>query len=364
MPSVSVAGRAAIAESEIIPALERFICKYLVLPDKTALPLACWTAATYLYERFDTFPYLSILSPAKQCGKTRLAEVLSCVALNPILTGGMSEAALFRLVDRGNCTLLLDEAEALKDKKNERSQALVSILNSGYRQGEYVYRCQPPKMELIPFSVYGPKAVIAIGSLPDTIFDRSIVIRMRRRKSEEEIGRFLSRRAKAESEPIRAALEGISQSRARDVASVYEQLPTFHELSDRDDEIWQALLAVCAVLAPERIGELRQAAVALSRAKAKADTDDSLPLKLLADIVSILEMFDAMNIASADLLSRLKELEASPWSEPGRGAISKPSVSAKKTLPHLFGPRKSVAPAHVNFLSLRCTGHAFLHLAR
>ena len=177
--------------------LAQFVCKYLVLPERVALPLACWTAATYFHETFDTFPYLSVISPAKRSGKTRLAEVLSYVALNPVLTTGISEAALFRLVDRGNCMLLLDEAEALKDKRNERSQAIVSILNAGYRQGAYVYRCGPTKHDLQSFSVFGPKAVIAIGQLPETVFDRSIVIRMRRKKAGEVVGRFLSRRAKA-----------------------------------------------------------------------------------------------------------------------------------------------------------------------
>lgn len=307
---------AAIDEGGIIPALEGFLTRYLVLPLKTALPLAVWTAATYMYERFDTFPYLSVLSPAKRCGKTRLAEAPGCIALNPILTTGISEAALFRLVDRGGCTLLLDEAEALKEKKNERSQAIVSILNAGYRQGAFVYRCVPPKHKLQPFSVFGPKVVIAIGTIPDTVFDRSIVIRMRRRKAGEEIGRFLSRQAKAESEPIRALLEKISQRRGQDVANVYENLPAVHDLSDRDEEIWQALFAVCADLAPERITELRQSAVALS--KAEADADDSLAMKLLTDIGTILSDTGDTNIPSAELVAKLKDLEESPWGEPGR----------------------------------------------
>ncbi|MBI2817832.1 MAG: DUF3631 domain-containing protein [Acidobacteria bacterium] len=308
---------AALVEAEIIPALESFLTKYLILPEKAALPLACWTVATYLYKCFDSFPYLSIVSPAKRCGKTRLAEVLGCVALNPVLTTGISEAALFRLVDKGGCTLLLDEAEALKEKRNERSQAIVSILNAGYRQGASVYRCVPPKHELQPFSVYGPKAVIAIGSLPDTVFDRSIVIRMRRRKNGEPVGRFLSRKAKTESDPMRAALASMAVRRAADVSQVYSQLPEMDDLSDRNEEIWQSLFAVCAVLAPGRIAELRQAAVALSKGKAESDTDDSLPLKLLADIGELLAAFDE-KVPSEELVSKLKALPVSPWNEPGR----------------------------------------------
>jgi len=304
-------------EGRIIAALERFLCRYLVLPDRAALPLACWVAATYIYERFDTFPYLAVVSPAKRCGKTRLAEVLGCVALNPVLTTGISEAALFRLVDQGGCTLLLDEAEALREKRSERSQAIVSILNAGYRQGAHVYRCVPPKHDLQTFCVYGPKAVIAVGSLPDTVSDRSIVIRMRRKKPDEAVSRFLSKRAKAESEPLSRILEGLAATHGQQIEEVYEKLPAFPELSDRDEEIWQAIFAICEVLAPERACELQKAAIALSQGKAEADADDSLPLRLLADIRGLLGRCGE-KVPSADLVAWLKDLPESPWGEPRR----------------------------------------------
>ncbi|MBI3934960.1 MAG: DUF3631 domain-containing protein [Acidobacteria bacterium] len=308
---------AAIAEGGLIGAVETFIRRYLILPDKAALPLALWTAATYLYEHFDTFPYLAVVSPAKRCGKTRLAEVLGCVARKPVLTTGISEAALFRLVDRGDVTLLLDEAEALREKKSERSQAIVSILNAGYRRGACVHRCVPPKHDLQPFSVYGPKAVIAIGSLPDTVFDRSIVVRMRRRKAAEEVGRFLFRRAQAEAEPLRGTFGKVASVRGQEIAEVYASLPGFPELTDRDEELWGPLFAVCAVLAPDRLPELKKAALALSGAKAESDVDDSLSLRLLSDIGELLGGFEE-TIPSAELVTKLKGLPESPWGESGR----------------------------------------------
>lgn len=319
-PSVVVIenGKAApVEETEIVGAVESFISKYLVLPDRTALLLALWTVCTYLYDRFDTMPYLGIVSPAKRCGKTRLAEVLGCVARNPILTTGITEAALFRLVDQGGVTLLLDEAEALRDKRSERSQAIISILNAGYRKGAYVYRCVPPKHDLQPFSVFGPKAVIAIGTIPDTVSDRAIVIRMRRRKVGETVGRYLARRAEADSGTLRESLAMIAQRRGKDIGKVYEMLPPMSNVSDRDEEILQPLFAVCSVLAPERLKALQESALAMSRAKAEADADDSLPMRLLADINSLMESVTD-DIPSADLVAALKGIEAAPWSEPGR----------------------------------------------
>ena len=91
----------------------------------------------YFYQQFEVFPYLHVTSPAKQCGKTRLGQALCSVAANPILLSGVpSEASLFRTVDSGDYTVLMDEIEALRNRNNERAQAVLSILNSGYKKGE------------------------------------------------------------------------------------------------------------------------------------------------------------------------------------------------------------------------------------
>jgi hypothetical protein len=72
------------------------------------------------------------------------------------------------------------------------------------------------------------------------------------------------------------------------------------------------LFAVCTVAAPERLGELQQCAVALSGAKAAGDVEDSLPLKLLADVQKVWPT-GADRMTTATLLQRLKEIAESPW---------------------------------------------------
>jgi hypothetical protein len=72
------------------------------------------------------------------------------------------------------------------------------------------------------------------------------------------------------------------------------------------------LFAVCAVAAPERLNELRQCAVALSGAKAAGDVEDSLPIKLLADVQNVWPT-GADRMTTATLLQRLKKIDESPW---------------------------------------------------
>jgi hypothetical protein len=75
-----------------------------------------------------------------------------------------------------------DEVEAFNAKnKSEAAQAILAVLNAGHRKGATVPRCEGPKHELRHFPVYGPKVFAAIGRLPDTVTDRSILINMQRR---------------------------------------------------------------------------------------------------------------------------------------------------------------------------------------
>jgi hypothetical protein len=290
----------------------------VVLPPHAGLTLAVWAVATYFYQEFEVFPYLHVTSPVKGCGKTQLGKALCSVAANPLLLSGVpSEASLFRTVDSGEYTIVMDEIEALRNRNNDRSQAVLSILNSGYKKGAFVIRADGPRHETVRYATYCPKVLIGIGSIPDTVRDRSIVVPMRRKKAGDTVGRWLEKRAKKQSEPLRESLRAISQARRGEVLEVYENLPELTELSDRDEEIWQPLFAVCAVLAPDRLPELKKAALALSGSKAAADVDDSLSLRLLADIGDLLEGFGE-NIPSAQLVTKLKDLPESPWGELGR----------------------------------------------
>ena len=83
-------------------------------------------------------------------------------------------------------------------------------------------------------------------------------------------------------------------------------------ISKRDADLWMPLFAVCTVAAPERLGELQRCAVALSGAKAAGDVEDSLPLKLLADVQKVWPT-GADRMTTVTLLQRLKEIAESPW---------------------------------------------------
>lgn len=308
-------GEATADAGNIIADAEKYIRRYCVLPDAAYLTLALWCAATHMAETFDCFPYLALLSPAKRCGKTRLLEILETVCAKPWRGTAPTSAALYRMMK--DCpTLLLDEVEGLRNGRStsETQQAILAVLNAGHRAGATVPRCAGKDQHLEHFPVYGPKAFAAIGSLPDTLSDRSIVLTLQRKKPDQSVERFLFARAKAEAEPIRAGLELVANQYASDVRQAYQACSDLSWLSDRDADLWMPLFALCSVAAPGRVSELRHSAQMLSGVKQEDDTEDSTSLRLLSDIRAVWRQ-NAPHIASADLLERLRAIEDAPWLE-------------------------------------------------
>jgi hypothetical protein len=304
-------------QQDVIGDVGRFIRCYCVLPDAAYLPLAVWVIATYIPDSFDAFPYVSLLSPAKRCGKTRVLEVLELLCFKPWRGTSPTCAALFRMME-DMPTLLLDEVEVLGNRKpSENTQAISAILNAGHRKGATVPRCDGPDNEVRHFPVYGPKAFAAIGRLPDTLGDRCIRITMQRRTISQDIERFLLSRAKAQAKPLAVSLTKWVKEKQKSVQSKYDGLDDLPFLSDRDADLWMPLFAVCAVGAPERTEELKKSALVLSGAKAADDVEDSQALKLLADVRRVW-MDGEAHMLTASLLDELKSIPDSPWGESGR----------------------------------------------
>jgi hypothetical protein len=291
--------------------LERFIRRFVVLPPKTCLPVVLWAMATHVFDEFSVFPYLSIVGPTRRCGKTRLLRVLELVAHNPRRAAGISEAALFRLVEAESPTLLLDEAESLRGK-GERPEALRQLLNAGHGEGAVVYRCVGQEHELRSFRVFSPKALAAIGSLPDTLADRSVTVAMQRKKPGQGAERFSARRVGPEGEELRARVAAWVECWRGEIAEAYEGLRVEFLEDDRAAENFEPLFALLFVADLGRFEELRDCAVALAAGKAAADEDEDLRLRLLADIRRVWPAGQP-SVFTSNLLALLRREEGSPW---------------------------------------------------
>lgn len=296
----------------LLRAAEEFLADYVKLPEHTRLPIALWILATYVFHVFDVFGYLAVVSPTPRCGKSRLLKVLKLLSSNPWLCANMSEAALFRGIHSKKPTLLIDEAEAIRNPKSDRSQMLLSILNTGYEQGATVPRCAGESNKLQEFEVYCPKVFAAIGRLPETLVDRSIPINMQRRRKMDRLERFTVRLVKRRAEKLQEAIARRVKEERKDITDAYASMGDLDFLEDREEDIWRPLFAMCAVFASQRLPELKERALALSGEKAEQITEDSLSVRLLTDILQVWPDSEE-KVSSEMLAARLQDLPESPW---------------------------------------------------
>ncbi len=296
-----------------------FVRQYVVLPgDAEAAAVALFVLHTWALDGAHATPYLLVVSPEKRSGKTRLLEVLALLVRSPWHTNSTSEAAMFRKIERDAPTLLLDEIDAVFGSASERTEPLRAILNSGNRRGVTVTRCAGKEHEVAEFSVWCPKVLAGIDKdrrLPETIRDRAISIRMRRRHDGENVIRFRERKAQALAAPIREAAAAWAAATTNTLYNAEPDLPG--ELGDRAADAWEPLFAIADLAGTSWSARARTAAIALG-GNGEAD-ETSLGTILLAALHRLMNGRAAAS--SHELLEEINaddELPFGGWND-GKG---------------------------------------------
>ena len=312
-PEEQAADRALVNRDEDLAHLlddtMAFLLRFVVFASPAqVVAVTLWVGHTWWKDRLETTPYLAILSAAMRCGKSRLLDVLELLVCHPWRVTFPTAAVLFRKIDKDQPTLLLDEVDAIFGRKANPAEDLRGIFNDGHRVGGTVPRLQAKgkSWEIEEFGTFCPKAFAGIGrALPDTVTDRAIIIRLRRKAPTEPVEKFRLRTVKPQSVPLREQWAAFS--------SRYDLNPDPYvppQLNDRAADGWEPLLAVADLAGGEWPQRSRAAAVYLA-ADATAD-DDSLGIRLLSDIARV---FTQDRLSTHHLLEALHELEDAPWGE-------------------------------------------------
>jgi hypothetical protein len=311
-----------------------FIGRYVELRSSAqSVALALWVAHTYVVDAAFTTPYLTVLSPEKQSGKTRLLEVLEVLCARSWRVLAPSEAVLYRTLDAKRPTLLLDEVDGLFKSPAERTEPLRTLLNAGNRRGTAVPRCVGSQSELRDFEVFAPKVLAGIdnGTLPDTIRDRSIVVKMQRKR--RRMDRFLPLEVEPVALEIREWLEGWADQVRPLLEDARPALP--EELDDRAAEGWEALLAIADVAGEGWPGRAWQAAHELSAGV--QEEEESRGVRLLRDTQAAFG--DRRAMFTAHLLEFLNGDDEAPWGGWHRGEGLRPRDLSMLLRPYEIRPR-------------------------
>jgi hypothetical protein len=184
--------------------------------------------------------------------------------------------------------------------------------------------------QLATFSCWCPKAMAAIGRLPDTLADRCIVIRMERKTAREQCERSKD----LDPSNIRRQCARFVVDHQHAIAVARPDIPP--SLNDRAADIWEPLLAL-ADLAGSHWPELaRQAAIGLS-----ASAQDHNPIgALLLDIFVLFSIAEVDRIFTRTLLDDLnKRFTDRPWMDMTNGKPVTEMWLAQKLRPYGIQPR-------------------------
>jgi putative DNA primase/helicase len=314
--------------AHMVSTLKRFV----VLPPHAALAIALWVIRSHADDCFDTNPRLALLSPEKRCGKTTLLELIAKLVNRALPTSNVTASVIFRTIEAAHPTLLIDEMDSFSEAHEE----LRGILNSGHRrETARVIRTVGDDHEPRVFSTWCPMVLAAIGRLPCTIEDRSVIVPMRRRAPHESIERLRwhSKAGQAIDAELRTLARGVARWVIDNRPLLRQCEPAVPEtLNDRAADNWSPLLTIAECIGQEWGEKARKAAVVLS---GNSETDTaSEGVRLLGDIRELFHEKGCDRFGSEQLCDYLVDLEERPWAQWRHGKPVTPHQLAKLLRPY------------------------------
>ena len=320
IPKVPIADGAVLLDR-----VQAALARYVILPTaEAAIAVTLWIAATHAAPAWNTAARLVIRAPEKRCGKSRLLDVIEAMCHHPVMTVNASPSAIYRMIGAAHGdppTILIDEADTIFGEHAGAHEDLRGLLNAGHQRGRPALRWDINTRSVEELETYAMAALAGIGRLPDTIEDRAVIIRMRRRAPNETVRPYRLRRDAPALKTLGDEVHHWVRSHHDRLIRAVPAMP----LEDRAADTWEALIAIADQAGGPWPNDARHAAVTLTE-EAEADSDDTLATRLLADIRAALD--DRSMMRTEDLLAALKaDLEA-PWITHGTNGLTPRALSS------------------------------------
>jgi hypothetical protein len=296
--------------AQLLDELREALTRYVVLPGPEAADaVVLWIAATHGQPVWNHAPRLAAVSPIKQCGKSRLMDVVHATCHKPLITVNASIAAVVRSIGEDDpITLLVDEADTIFGTRRaaENNEDLRGVLNAGHQRNRAYLRWDMSARRIEHTPTFAMAMLAAIRDLPDTIMDRAVIIRMRRRGPGESISPWRERTAPATLQELRDRLHRYVRFHLDELAMAEPAMP----VEDRAADTWEPMVAVADLAGRDWPERARRACIAMSR----GDADDGgASERLLADVAEAFGHDEKLK--TSILLERLWSIEEAPWGD-------------------------------------------------
>ena len=137
--------------------IKQHIHKWLDVPEEYEQFVVYNIKLSWVYQRFNTLSYTRALGDTGT-GKSRFLFTLGHLHYKPmIVSGALTSAVIFRIINKWKGTLLIDEGD---QEESEETNSFIKIMNCGYEKGMAIARCDkndPNKIDF--FDVFCPKVI-------------------------------------------------------------------------------------------------------------------------------------------------------------------------------------------------------------
>ena len=208
-----------------------------------------WNVATYLFELFDAFPY-NDYTGVKRAGKTKSLQFQKLICYNSIMSADITSSATFRIIEGIGSTILLDEIESFKDKKNEQAQAIRNILMQGFLKDQYAVRNETTKdKNFTPteYNLYSPKSMAHISTFDDVLEERCIKQILVRSLDEKIKNTWCSEEDKAFSQ-IRSLCYRLFLDYADEISQLKNKARELLQVNSRELQLLDTTNYTCIIL--------------------------------------------------------------------------------------------------------------------
>jgi hypothetical protein len=304
----------AVDGARLLAELRAAFTRYVVLPSPQAADaVTLWTAATHAQPAWEHAPRLAVVSPLKRCGKSRLLDVVAETCHAPLITINATIAAVVRSIGADPPTLLVDEADTLwgTRKQADANEDLRGLLNAGHQRNRPMLRWDVTSRTAEQLDTFAMALLAAIGELPDTIMDRAVVVRMRRRAPGEQVDPYRTRRDAPPLNQLRERLSGWAREHLDALRHATPAMP----VEDRAADTWEPLIAIADLAQGDWPARARDAAATMTQAEAQQEEDTAAGVRLLADLRHVFQAAETEALYTSTILEALHRLEDAPWAD-------------------------------------------------
>lgn len=326
----------AVDGAELLADIAATYRRFCHLPPHAAEVLAAWILQTYCFREFQFVAVVVVWSPEPECGKGRVLEVTAALAWCPFVTANTSAPVLYHSVAKGDLTVLVDEIDSQND---DQRAAIFNVMKSGFQANGKSHRMAEVdgKQTVVEFATYSPKMAAAIGL---DLFDRAtrsraIGVRMQRKPRSVKLAKF---RRYDGSEIQRRCLRWVQDN--REALRKVGPLEIAEAASDRQEDVWEPLVAIARVAGGAWESRIRGACVALS-GKATAGASEGVNHTILRAVRDYFATGET-RVPTKTLMEALNADEDLAGVNKGRGLT--PSYLARCLKPYGVEPRNLKLP--------------------